>query len=770
MILERGSLGQRLQKNLGQLLSKRASNFIFLGMGVLYVIAFSVLPLLKHESFHTGLLLAIYENDLWHILIGQPFTNSIVDSTTLWNNYFDPLLFAFVPFYSLAPDGRTLLLIQTFAIAFAAFPIYWYARQELGTGLALIVALAFFLSPVVEYVNLDDFNIVSLSTPIISLGLFFLLRRRYAPFLITVLLAWMVKEEISLIIIGLGLFLLIYFRQYVRGIALAAFGLASLFLILNYITPLLTGKPYFLGREYFENYGHGIAEILITVLTRPQMVWAVVTATPKLEFLTVLFAPLAFLPMAGAPVLLVSFPLLLGLLLTNPNIAVLESHYAASIIPSLYFATIIGVHWLSQQTQRLNRIEPPGKTFAVRAALGSIIAVSIVTSYYLIGPALFGQNYAAERYALNAHTRAGHELFSQVPQSAVVAAQEELITHFSNRDKAFVFPGIPDYRQTDYLALEKNRFFYNFHYATIENWMATGYFQIVGEADGFVLAQRKSPDHPVNLQFGDGMLLESYALSSKKGSKNIETLYLATQWRALKPLYTRLKIVVQVVDAAGHVWASVDQEPNGGFSPATDWTVANPIGDQYALQLPPTIPPGEYHLNISVHQIDSDDNLAIRDHQGNLVGTEFSLTTARIEKNKSSFAVSELAVEQPLYADLRELRLLGFVPPRQTLAPGDLFQIGIYWRARAQPQTNYRVAIQLRDANGRVAVEQQSEPAKGAYPATQWSAGEVLLDWHDWSLPTNLEKGDYKIYLVLRDGVSGSALESMMLTTVSVVP
>jgi hypothetical protein len=75
----------------------------------------------------------------------------------------------------------------------------------------------------------------------------------------------------------------------------------------------------------------------------------------------------------------------------------------------------------------------------------------------------------------------------------------------------------------------------------------------------------------------------------------------------------------------------------------------------------------------------------------------------------------------------------------------------LYWRARSKPQGDYLTIVQLRDSNGQVAFEQSQRPANGSYPTTEWEAGEVLLDWHDIILPTDLAEGTYQLYVVLRD-------------------
>jgi len=109
------------------------------------------------------------------------------------------------------------------------------------------------------------------------------------------------------------------------------------------------------------------------------------------------------------------------------------------------------------------------------------------------------------------------------------------------------------------------------------------------------------------------------------------------------------------------------------------------------------------------------------------------------------------------------------LPRLQETIPAELLQVGVYWRAREKPRGDYVVAVQLRDANGRVAFEQISRPANGTYPTTEWDAGEVLLDWHDFDLPRDLAIGSYQIFAVLRDAATGIRVGETLISTISVV-
>lgn len=93
------------------------------------------------------------------------------------------------------------------------------------------------------------------------------------------------------------------------------------------------------------------------------------------------------------------------------------------------------------------------------------------------------------------------------------------------------------------------------------------------------------------------------------------------------------------------------------------------------------MPAGEYQLSVAAHAEDEGDNLAVTNDAGESLGAEIVLTTFRVEKNKASFTASDIATLQPIVrynADLAEMRLFGFLPPRETIKPGELFQVGLF--------------------------------------------------------------------------------------------
>jgi hypothetical protein len=459
-----------------------------------------------------------------------------------------------------------------------------------------------------------------------------------------------------------------------------------------------------------------------------------------------LLLPLGLLSLVGAEFLILTLPTFgYTLLSTFPPQYSIHFSYSPPLIAFVFFAGIVGWARVRQTARRVRQVS---RQRAIEGAIGALVLATSIGSNYFHAAGPFAQYFQAERYKINAHTLLGNELTREIPSDAVVATQWDMLAHLSNRRYVYEIPHLQHFGQADYLVADTTSSWYAVHKGLWERYLATGYFA-VETRDGWLIAARKPPEKILNARVNEQFAAIGYTLGVAEPIRGGSTIRPIVFWRADQAISARYKFIARVVDARGHVWAEIEQEPQEGALPTRQWQVGKLIGDQYALRLPPTMPTGEYEITLSARGASEEES-------------EVPLTTIRVEKNKASFTASELAKEQPLVAlfvDMQELRFLGFAPPRQTISAGELLQVGLYWRAREKPRGDYVVAVQVRDASGRIAAEEVNRPANGTYPTTQWDAGEVLLDWHDFSLPASLASGAYQIVVVLRD-VSGKELGS----------
>ena len=82
---------------------------------------------------------------------------------------------------------------------------------------------------------------------------------------------------------------------------------------------------------------------------------------------------------------------------------------------------------------------------------------------------------------------------------------------------------------------------------------------------------------------------------------------------ALNPLRPseRYTVFIHMLDASGALVAQRDAEPEGGAAPTTSWLPREIISDPYSIELPGTLAPGEYALEVGLYQAASGKRLPI---------------------------------------------------------------------------------------------------------------------------------------------------------------
>jgi uncharacterized membrane protein len=751
----------------------RWADGVFLAMVALYGSVFATLSARAHLAFSTaGFDVGVFDQAIWNSLCGRLLEASIVyDSPTLLGQRFSPILLAFVPLYALWDSPIALLVTQTLALASAAFPIYWFARQRLDYALALAIVLAYFLYPALQYVNLYEFHEVALVTPLFAFGTFFLLRYRYKELLVCLGLALLCKEEIAFTVIMFGTHIVFIQRRRVLGSSLIVFGLVWGIFLLQFLIPYfrsgqLGGDYYYFGhglgtgKGRYDYLGSSLAEIVQTIATRPDFILQRMMIPPKIEYILHLLIPTALTALVGIEVAALGLATLgLSLLSNFPSQFSIESHYAAPMIPFIFFASVIGLERI------LNRFSAHANKKVLESVLIVLILSTSISSFLLYAPGPLALRFRAERYTVTSRDQVAEKIVESIPREAVVLAQSDFAAHLTHRRGLYEYPYIEDYRRADYLIADTR--FPRLNILDVwRSWEQGGYFEVVSNEDAIVLAKRRTPAYEVDVSFGDQFTLLGYTVLPQETLRGGDWMRVFVLMRANKSIVERYAVTLSVVDAEGHLWTRVEREPHDGATPTTEWRAGQVVGDVFELRLPPTMPRGEYYVTMAMRQASAP---TVNDDV--LMGGESVIATVGVEKNKGSFTASQIAgwIAQPLYVDMGEIRFLGYVPPRETISAGELLQMGLYWRARGKPQGDYIVAVQLRDTSGRIVYEHWNRPAKGTYPTTEWDEGEVLLDWHDFELPGNIAAGEYQLVAVLRQKESEYMLGEVRVASLRVV-
>src|SRR4051812_36869280 len=405
-----------------------------------YAAGFSALSVLRHRAFETGRFdLGNMVQAVWSTAHGHPLavTGLRGDEISRLAAHFDPILVVFAPLWLVWPSPDMLLVSQSVAVALGALPVYWLARKHLGSERAgLGFALAYLLYPPTQWLTLNEFHPVALACPLLLFAIWYLDEGRLLPFALCALVAATTKEEIALVVAGLGIWYALAHGRRLEGAAIAAGGIAVALIAIEVVIPHFNraGSSSFFSR--YSEVGGSPGGILRTALTHP---WTIVTTALTgrgLGYVARLAAPLGLLAL-GAPLLLIAAlpELAINLLSAAPAQTSIRFHYTAGLIPVLAAGSIFGAA----------RLAPRQRGDVATIA----VALAVVSNYFLGAIPLWryfpgGQQTQATAAQVSHHDELAAAALRKIPPHAVVSATNSLGAHLSARRRVLSFPFVQD--------------------------------------------------------------------------------------------------------------------------------------------------------------------------------------------------------------------------------------------------------------------------------------------------------------------------------------
>lgn len=451
----------------------------------------------RHLAFETGVFdTGVYTQPLWNFIQGRGFAVSTIEDNgpLRWATHVEPILFLIVPIYALWPDPRTLYWLQAGALTLAAVPMYALARRRLQSEwIALAIVFAYFLLPATQSVTLFDFHAVTFAPLFLLSAIYFLDRALatqgvsfwlwptippaekaastrithnsvllYSLAALFFILALSTKEDISLHVFMIGVYLLILRRRWQEGGVLIAVGLIWFYVTFQMIIPAYrTAGGHSIYAAWFETLGNTPLEIALSPLTAPDKVLALIFRPGNIPALLMITLPLALLPWAGLTLFGLAAPsLAFALLSQNPTLRQLETwHYAAPMLAFIMLGTIDGLARLTHYGNRL-RLRLRSRTTQTNSinstnfpfiALTILLLTVSLTYHYYRGYTPLSQLFVWPE--VTEHHELGREIAATIPSEASVLAQAQLIPHVAHRETLGIWSGplITDY---DYIWLD----------------------------------------------------------------------------------------------------------------------------------------------------------------------------------------------------------------------------------------------------------------------------------------------------------------------------
>jgi uncharacterized membrane protein len=267
-------------------------------------------------------------------------------------DHWSPILAALAPLYWIYSGPQTLLVAQAALFALAIPPLWVFTRRAFGGGrkatvAAYLVSVAYALSWPIASALAFDFHEVAFAPVLIAVALERLQAGRLRTALIALAALLLVKEDMGLLVAGIGIYLAVarprvVRRQLLVGCILIVGGLLDTVIATYLLIPAFGGRSDYywaytaLGANAQQAVGHLITHPLSSLK---------LLITPRVKLVTMLwlFGAFCFLPLRS-PIALATIPLLLERMMANlfGNWWVTSYQYNAYLVVILACAAVDG--------------------------------------------------------------------------------------------------------------------------------------------------------------------------------------------------------------------------------------------------------------------------------------------------------------------------------------------------------------------------------------------------------------------------------------------
>lgn len=440
------------------------SDIILCAAIALYGIFFSLLTILRYYSFMTRAWdFGIFTQSFWTTLYGNKFFYHTCElfvnpSGSFFGVHFSPILFFILPFYRLVTTPETLLVIQSFVLALAAFPIYKLAKEYAGGRIVgLLFAAAYLMYPSIHFVNWYDFHVQAFLPLFFGFTMYYATKENWPRYFLFIFLSLLVEEHVAWIVAFIGIYIFWKYRRQIlatirsrepggKKVLIVAITTSAIACIWYWFTlwqrstffpinPVALGE--FLGSPNFSILGaNDPIQIPWLIVTRS---WNAAQALVfdgqyKLLYLALLFGPLAYFSFKSPSALIPALPWF-GFSLLSQTMAhhTPGSQYESYLVAFIFAAGIFGL--------RSNFLKTPSLK-GIKSSIKKIVVFNLIFFFISspLGPVV---NLAFPNYThigIGTHEQQLNEMLTMIPANASILTQDNIFPQVSNRIDAYVVP------------------------------------------------------------------------------------------------------------------------------------------------------------------------------------------------------------------------------------------------------------------------------------------------------------------------------------------
>jgi len=407
-----------------------ASTLCGLALGLclaVFLVAFVRQTWTLHDRFATyGFDVGIYDQGTWLLSrFRAPF--STVRGLNLFGDHGAYILALLAPLYRLWPDVRLLLALQAVALAVPAVVVFRLGARRLGHPAAgLAVAVAYLAYPAMQWAVVWQFHPEALAAAFLALAVLAADRGRARTMAVLLLLAMLCRDEVGLVVAGLGALLAATGKREL-GLRTTLAGLGWFLVTTFLLVPYANGRPTAQFELTYAVTGTGPLAVLRAVPALVAHAVATALSNPGLWYLLLVFLPLLGLPLLAPRWLWpVAAPLILNLASVRPEQHQIRYQYLATAAPFLALATVAGLAVVAARR---------------RALLAPLLVLLVLAAFAVdrrAGPAPWSES--AVVVAASPADASRQAALATIAPQAPVSAQFNLVPHLTHRVVAYEFP------------------------------------------------------------------------------------------------------------------------------------------------------------------------------------------------------------------------------------------------------------------------------------------------------------------------------------------
>jgi uncharacterized membrane protein len=366
--------------------------------------------------------LGLYDQGVWLLSrFRAPFVTLM--GRNLFGDHTSFVMVLLVPIYWVAPSVGSLLFVQSAVIAAGAVPVFLYARQRLASGfMALVLGAAYLATPAVGWANLENFHPDSFLGLFVGMAIWAALSCRWRTYAVFVVLSLLVKEDVSLVIVPLGVWVALRRDRRIGLITIvgaAGFTLVAMFVVMR----SLIGVP---TRNTWRIPFGGLSGLISTAIKRPAELFDHLSSEGRPFYMWQMIVPAAWASVRRPTVAAIGLVVVLAnSLSTFWYQHSVEYHYSLVAVPAL---TLGAVHGIAAMRARWH------------APVVMAVAVTSMWASILWGPLPWSRYESAYWAPSHPGAVAARQLFDAIPSDASVSAHHRLTPHLSHRTEIYQFP------------------------------------------------------------------------------------------------------------------------------------------------------------------------------------------------------------------------------------------------------------------------------------------------------------------------------------------